>query len=123
MESNDLEPGKHVINDGVDLIVIETETAATGSHVFENHQKCIDIHLVVTGSEKITIGNLEKAKVSHVYDEAGDYELFRYLSVAQELQLRPDHFLAIFPGEPHETTVSLNGISEYLKKVVVKVKL
>ncbi|MBT7462364.1 MAG: YhcH/YjgK/YiaL family protein [Bacteroidetes bacterium] len=123
METNDLKQGVNVINEKVDLIVIESETVALRSHLFENHQKCIDIHFVVSGSENISIGKIDKAKIFTSYNEDTDCELFKDLFVTHEIRMKSNHFIAIFPDEPHETTISVNGIPEYLKKVVVKVKL
>ena len=123
METTKLEPGFHVINNKVDLIVLESETAQEARNVFENHQNCIDIHFVLFGSEKISVGEISPLKIHDVYNKDTDCELYKDITVLLELQMKPGYFIAIFPGEPHETTVSINGHPAILKKVVVKVKL
>ena len=69
---------------------------------FENHQKNIDIHFVVEGSELIGINCFDNLKTTMEYNEDNDYQLFEG-EVKEALVLNSGDFLLLFPGEVHVT--------------------
>ncbi|WP_417371775.1 YhcH/YjgK/YiaL family protein [Gelidibacter japonicus] len=86
---------------------------------FENHQKNIDIHFVLEGSELIGINRLENLKPTMEYDEGNDYQLFEG-EVKDVIILNSGEFLLLFPGEAHVTGGAIIEHTK-VKKIVYKI--
>lgn len=87
---------------------------------FENHQKNIDIHLILEGSEKIGINSVDNLESNMTYNSESDYQLFNG-EVKEEIVLEKGDFLILFPGEAHVTGGKYNNLTT--KKMVYKVPL
>lgn len=97
-------------------IPLEYETKSFDVSKFENHQKFIDIHYIITGSEQIGLANLDEVKPNMEYDSQNDYQLFDG-AVNEAIELKEGEFLILFEHEPHVT----GGVSSIGKKIVNKV--
>src|SRR5690606_7810660 len=99
-------------------ISLQYETKEFDLTKFENHNKNIDIHYIIEGTEQIGISLIEKLKSNVEYNEDGDFQLFEG-NVEDKIILNPGEFLLLFPGEAHVTGGIAFG-SAKIKKIVYK---
>lgn len=101
-------------------IPLEYETKNFDVSKFENHQKFIDIHYIISGSEQIGLAKFDEVKQNMDYDAQNDYQLFDG-AVNETIELKEGEFLILFEHEPHVTGgISSKGV-ENVKKIVFKV--
>lgn len=100
-------------------IPLEYETKDFNYSKFENHERHIDIHYVIKGSECIGINALKDLRANMAYVKEGDYQLFD--GKAKELiVLEEGEFLLLFPGEAH-VTGGLHKGTKRVSKIVFKI--
>ncbi len=102
------------------VIPLEYETRDFDLTKFENHEKNIDIHYIIEGSERIGINDVNNLKSNIPYNEEGDYQLFDG-EVKEEIILEKGDFLILFPGEAHVTAGKYKNPSA--RKMVFKIPL
>ena len=96
------------------------ETVPAQESFFEAHRKYLDIHIMLSGSERVEIAPPEKlAEFDRV--EANDFYAYRGEGDCK-LVLSPGDFLAVFPGDAHRIKMQLDG-PRTVSKVVFKVKI
>ena len=96
------------------------ETVPEQESFFEAHQKYLDIHIMLSGSERVEIAPPEKltefdrveANDFYAYRGEGDYRLV----------LSPGDFLVVFPNDAHRIKMRVNG-PETVTKAVFKVRI
>ena len=99
--------------------VNEYETKSEGQ--YEVHRKYIDIHYVVLGSEITWAAPLEKAgKLVSEYDSGKECAMYASADDAERIELSPERFCILFPGQMHMPGITLDKMSRIVK-VVVKV--
>lgn len=113
--------GSHEINgDEVFVNVMSYDTVDKEERFWEAHKKYIDVHLMLDGTEKITlnhIDNLEKRE----YEEEGDF-LPLDGEEASIVTLAKGDFLICYPEDAHMTAIKINE-SENIKKAIFKVEI
>lgn len=107
------------LNSPFKAIPLEYETKNFDLTKFENHDRNIDIHYIIEGSELIGLNLVENLKSNMEYDEKGDYQLFDG-NFEDYIILKAGEFLLLFPGEAH-VTGGINVKSNLIKKVVYKI--
>ncbi|MFH0716666.1 YhcH/YjgK/YiaL family protein [Staphylococcus delphini] len=85
---------------------------------FENHQKYIDIHLVLENTEKIAVTSPQFAEQTAAYDEADDFALFKGEQY-QLVEMTPSNVLITFEEDLHQPKIGNNA--QPVKKLVFKV--
>lgn len=114
--------GWQTLLDDIQMNVMEFETVPASEKQAEIHQKYIDIQLLIHGQEMIEYGlNQPSAGLYDEYREEEDYQLAPYIEDKNELVLQQNMFAIFLPNEPHKPGCNVNGKSEALKKLVVKV--
>ena len=96
------------------------ETVPEEESFFEAHQKYLDIHIMLSGSERVEIAPPEEltefdrveANDFYAYRGEGDYRLV----------LSPGDFLVVFPNDAHRIKMRVNG-PETVTKAVFKVRI
>ena len=96
------------------------ETVPEEESFCEAHQKYLDIHIMLSGSERVEIAPPEKltefdrveANDFYAYRGEGDYRLV----------LSPGDFLVVFPNDAHRIKMRVNG-PETVTKAVFKVRI
>lgn len=122
LDLNALENGRHDINDQIYMNVMEPETAEPSSKKAELHHEYLDVQVLIRGTENIEVGatypNLSKYKD---YNEADDYQLCADIDDKFTVTMKPKMFAVFYPYEPHKPCCVVNGKTEKIKKLVVKV--
>lgn len=122
LDLNALENGRHDINDQIYMNVMEPETAEPSSKKAELHHEYLDVQVLIRGTENIEVGatypNLSKYEN---YNEADDYQLCADIDDKFTVTMKPKMFAVFYPYEPHKPCCVVNGKTEKIKKLVVKV--
>lgn len=82
---------------------------------FEAHKKYLDVHLMMSGAERVDISHPD---VLSLFDHKDDFYAYRG-QAEQTLILTPGSFLVVFPGDAHRIKVQVKG-PENVSKVVFK---
>ena len=115
------ELGKHEIDgDNIFALVNEYNTKDESEGKLEAHKKYIDVQFVAKGSELMGYAPFENQKVINEYNEQNDITFFdgerSYTKVDEGM------FAIFFPTDLHMPGIKVNN-SEYVKKIVIKVKV
>ncbi|AOF52757.1 hypothetical protein BKG91_05925 [Rodentibacter caecimuris] len=125
LDLNALETGRHDINDQIYMNVMELETSESSSKKAELHHEYLDVQVLIRGTENIEVGATYPDLTKYEdYNDADDYQL-----TAEDIEnkftvtLTPKVFAVFYPYEPHKPCCIVNGKSEKIKKLVVKVPI
>ena len=122
LDLNALENGRHDINDQIYMNVMETETAEPSSKKAELHHEYLDVQVLIRGTENIEVGaNYPDLSKYESYNEADDYQLCADIDDKFTITMKPKMFAVFYPYEPHKPCCVVNGKTEKIKKLVVKV--
>lgn len=122
LDLNALENGRHDINDQIYMNVMEPETAEPSSKKAELHHEYLDVQVLIRGSENIEVGaNYPDLSKYESYNEADDYQLCADIDDKFTVTMKPKMFAVFYPYEPHKPCCVVNGKTEKIKKLVVKV--
>lgn len=122
IDFTDLPCGKTFI-DGENLICIVVDRVLNEEPlIWEKHNKYIDVHMVVSGRERIKyVANSNALVCDRKYDECEDSELYTGKpDCVTTIDCEPGDVVVFFPDEIHMT----NGpycCNESVKKVILKV--
>ncbi|HEY0246331.1 MAG TPA: YhcH/YjgK/YiaL family protein [Mucilaginibacter sp.] len=122
-----LKPGRVNI-DGVDgdnvyALVMNDVPKDIDKTNYEVHKKYVDLHYVVEGKEKINYTLFTNIKnVVTPFDDAKDIGYYTYDKEDYNLTATPDKFFLFFPAQAHRAHMKVNGETDKIKKVVVKVR-
>ena len=122
LDLNALENGRHDINDQIYMNVMEPETAEPSSKKAELHHEYLDVQVLIRGTENIEVGaNYPDLSKYESYNEADDYQLCADIDDKFTITMKPKMFAVFYPYEPHKPCCIVNGKTEKIKKLVVKV--
>ena len=122
LDLNALENGRHDINDQIYMNVMEPETAEPSSKKAELHHEYLDVQVLIRGTENIEVGaNYPDLSKYESYNEADDYQLCADIDDKFTVTMKPQMFAVFYPYEPHKPCCVVNGKTEKIKKLVVKV--
>ncbi|BCL66482.1 hypothetical protein Hhaem_01950 [Haemophilus haemolyticus] len=122
LDLNALENGRHDINDQIYMNVMEPETAEPSNKKAELHHEYLDVQVLIRGTENIEVGaNYPDLSKYESYNEADDYQLCADIDDKFTVTMKPKMFAVFYPYEPHKPCCVVNGKTEKIKKLVVKV--
>ena len=85
---------------------------------FEAHRKYLDIHLMLSGSERV---ELASPAALEQFDHQGDFYAYRGEG-RHSLILSPGDFLVVFPDDAHKIKMRVDGRAT-VSKAVFKIKI
>ena len=94
------------------------ETVPEGEAFFEAHRLYLDIHLMLSGSERVEIAS---PAALEQFGCQGDFYAYRGQG-RHSLVLSPGDFLVVFPDDAHKIKMRVDG-PETVTKAVFKVKI
>lgn len=116
-----MELGKYEIEDDkIFALVNEYNTKDESDGKLEAHKKYIDVQFVVIGSELMGYSPLQNQKVINEYNEQNDITFFE--GERSFTKVDEGMFAIFFPTDLHMPGIKVQK-SEYVKKVVIKVKV
>lgn len=112
--------GRYAIDgDNVLAFITENPTKYPDSAKWESHRNYIDLHLVITGEEKIGVADVSKLTVTMPYDASKD--LANYSGDGKTYIAKPDTFFLFFPSDAHRPNIT-TGDNKADKKIVIKIR-
>ncbi|MDW2799172.1 YhcH/YjgK/YiaL family protein [Clostridium boliviensis] len=115
--------GKYeIIKDQVTAFVVSKDTVNQSSAEMEIHKKFMDIHYVLKGKEMCCLADLPQDIESCSYDEEADITFFPGKST-DSITIGRGDFYAVWPYEPHKPLCNPGEKSEFVKKIICKVKI
>lgn len=113
--------GEHqILSNKVFAIVSSYKTKPKKLGSWEAHKKYIDIHFVISGTEKIGYANISQLKIINTYNQTKD--LILLTGNGNFFTLNNGNFGVFYPGDAHMPGITLGKISN-IKKIVIKVKV
>ncbi len=126
LENHDLksmENGKYeILSDDVFINVQEYNSKPEQDGKWEAHRKYIDIQVLIKGSEKIGVGEIQDFTTTEAYDEERDVEFLTTNAPQQFITMRENDYIILYPYDVHMPQISIDKPSA-VKKAVVKVSL
>lgn len=120
---DDIETGKHHINNNVFANVSEVMTSETNPLDYEAHKEHLDIHFPLNGEERILVCPVENLKQYSEYKADSDAVFYKNPSTRPvEITVGKGYFAVLFPNDGHEPLLCIDK-PEKLKKIVIKVKI
>ncbi len=96
------------------------ETIPDEESFFEAHEKFLDIHMMLEGSERVEIARPDSLECFQRV-EANDFYAYRGQG-QYKLTLSPGDFLVVFPGDAHKIKMRTSGPCT-VTKAVFKIKI
>lgn len=117
----ELKPGKYQIDgDSVFALVTEGPARSADTAKWEDHQRYIDIHHVISGKENMGLAPVSSAMVITPYDSGKDIGFYKASGTFYESG--PHTFFIVFPKDAHLPGIKIDGSNDRIKKIVIKVK-
>lgn len=102
-------------------VVVSYKSKSYTEGVLEAHKKYYDVHFIRSGREKIYVTSVDSCEVIQEYDEEKDFMLFdKDVKQKTVTTLEKGDFCVVSPDEAHAPSIRAGGVSEDVKKVVVK---
>lgn len=113
-----------IVGDDLLYRVMSYPTRGMEGTTVEAHEKYVDIQMSLEGTEAIDWFVLDGLEVNSPYNSEQDYALYeRPAQPTGTVVNRPRYFSVFFPEDGHTAQKSADGVSEHVRKVVIKVKL
>jgi YhcH/YjgK/YiaL family protein len=113
-----------ILGDELLYRVMSYPTRGMEGTTVEAHEKYVDIQMSLEGTEAIDWFVLDDLEVNSPYNDEKDYALYeRPAQPTGTVVNRPRYFSVFFPEDGHTAQKSADGVSEMVRKVVIKVKL
>ena len=122
LDKNNLELGKHVVNEDFFYLVQEYETKAPETARHEAHEKYVDIQYMIQGKEQIDIAPAEKMEVEEPYNADRDVVFFKEPEQATHVVLTDGGYAVLYPADSHKPGLRV-GEPAKVRKIVGKVRI
>lgn len=113
--------GRCVIDEKTYANIEEYNTKPHENCFFEAHKRYIDIQLLLKGEERLDVRHIDGLTVKTPYDDEKDLVFFENRDETASVKLQEGSFALLFPHDAHRPQMCLSGVSECVKKVVVKI--
>lgn len=118
--SAELENGTTMLDNGVKIIVSESETRLVNEKGYEAHKRFADVQLALRGQELIRCKPLDQVVETIPYNEEKDAARYADCPGA-DLVIGNGYFLVVFPDDAHEPLLAADAQPALVKKLVAKV--
>lgn len=113
--------GVHLVDDEIFYVVAEYETKSAAECFWEAHEKYLDFHYIIEGSEKIGHEQIERLTVKEAYNADKD-AVFLTGEVNSVVAVSQGDVLVCYPQDAHMTGIALQEKVK-VRKVILKVKI
>ncbi len=115
--------GRHEIGTGGAYANVQ-EYQTKVENVFEAHRDYIDVQIIVSGEENISVADLPDAlDCTMEYDKGRDCVLYATASKIRSFDADSSAWFVFFPSDLHRPGVARDGVPSPVRKVVVKIPL
>lgn len=117
-----LSVGKHLIDGENVFAAVSTGTPkAQDKAGWESHKSYIDVHVMITGKERIGVAPVATATVTKPYNPTSDGAGYALSSEAKYYEADSNTMIILFPSDAHSPGNRVDGYDQ-VKKVVIKIK-
>lgn len=117
-----LPAGKYNIDDSTLLIAVSDGLPRLDDTTnWESHHIYADIHLVISGKERIGVTPISSLQPDAPYNPVRDIIFYGHLAKGSYDEAEPGTFYVFFPQDGHRANIRIGGQVD--KKIVIKVKL
>lgn len=116
-----LEAGREELEKGAYALICFNETAEEIGQ-FETHEQFIDVHIVISGSERIAYAPIENLIEAVAYQADKDFALYTGDNLAH-CTLNEGMFMVLFPGEGHIPNIRSIDSDTSVCKIVLKIPI
>lgn len=114
--------GKRYFKNGIYANVEEYLTKSRSERKYESHRKYIDIQLMISGSEKMIVEEINNLEICEPYDEEKDICFYYDNKQGKKYELKEKSFMIFYPHQAHMPCVDVqDGVHQKVKKIVFKV--
>lgn len=113
-----MEPGRYEVDGNTLYYMVQSYQSKAANDTPEAHRKYIDIQYVVSGVERIGVGELSDMTEEVTANPESDFWL--YHGPLSDLKLSAGYFAVLFPQDAHAPGIAA-GDPAPVRKVVVKV--
>lgn len=118
----EMELGKHVINDDLYLLIQKYESKDPDVARYEAHKNYVDIQYVVDGKESIYIAPVSIMTETAPYNPEKDVVFFENIDQAATAVLTNGGYAILYPEDAHKPGVTVDE-TVTVKKIVGKVRI
>lgn len=118
--NKELKEGRYEFQDGCYANVESYTTYKRSDRRFENHQKYIDLQMILFGEEIIEVCDSRLLQIMDQYNADQDVSFYRNDYVGKKNILKSGEYIFIFPGQAHMPCL-LNQHPCTVKKIVFKI--
>ena len=105
---------------GIVLNPISFVTKVEQECLFEAHKRLYDVHIILSGEERILVSPIESLKIVTPYNSADDI-MFLEGDTEKEYILKADDWLVCLPEDAHKVGMAPNDECVPIKKIVAKI--
>ncbi len=117
----DLENGSYPIADAALFANVNSYPSTPGkTDEFETHQTYVDLHILLSGEERIYLSEVSLLQPYQPYDADKDVAFWKG-SEQTSLILRPGTFALFFPQDAHQVGRSSTEDITFIRKIVFKI--
>lgn len=119
---NALPVGRRYFKNGIYANVEEYNTQSRSTRRYETHRKYIDIQLIISGSEKVVVDDINNLDICEPYDCDKDIAFYYDNHAGKKYELKEKAFMIFYPGQAHMPCVDVEeGVHNKVKKIVFKI--
>ena len=123
LDFDNLELGRHDVNDDFFYIVQEYETKPLEAGRHEAHKAYVDIQYVISGKERIDVTAAAAMEVDVPYDETTDLVFFKEPEQAANIILTDGAYAILYPADSHKPGLRAGKEPVAVRKIVGKVRV
>jgi len=118
----EMELGKHVINDDLYLLIQKYESKDSEVARYEAHKNYVDIQYVLEGKEAIYVAPITIMEETAPYNPEKDVVFYHNIDQAATAVLTSGGYAILYPEDAHKPGVAV-GEPVTVKKIVGKVRI
>ena len=112
--------GQIELSPGIILNPVSFKTKEEHECLFEAHERFYDVHIILSGEERILVSSVENLKVVKSYDTVNDI-MFLEGDAEKEYILKQGDWLVCLPEDAHKVGMAPTNKRIPIKKVVAKI--
>ena len=122
IDFSNIDFGKHVVNDFFSFNLDRYTSKVEAQCKLESHRKYVDIHMVLSGCERIKLVDTVRLQIQEEYNQEVDVEFWQKPTRMLEITLKPDNYAIFYPENAHSVGIECDNPQEVIK-VVGKVRI
>jgi YhcH/YjgK/YiaL family protein len=110
-----------VAGDDIYAAVHEYDTKSEADSKFEGHKTYVDLQLIVSGTERMDVADIDQLTMNKPYNEKSDVWFFDRPATVQKVIVSACEFTMFMPHDVHAPTIAVDKPTP-VRKVVLKIK-